>query len=110
MRDLVTLEKHLLATEFEFGQNFYHTGRAQGYAPAKLVAMAYRAGCQEGKEGMQQNLAAAYKRRDAALDRVTELEAIQQEPIRIIDNIPRTSGLSMSPELINDRRALDNAE
>lgn len=65
MRDLESLSKHLLQSEFETARSLFDLARAQGFAPIKAAAMVYRQGYLDGKETQKSKTVEAYKKLQA---------------------------------------------
>lgn len=75
MRELQSLDRTLLNSEFELARSLYEQMRSQGYSPFKIAAMIYRHGYLDGRDAQKGKTTEAYKRL-AAL-RATE----PQDPI-----------------------------
>lgn len=62
MRDIQTLSKNILNSEFELARSLYELMRSQGYAPLKAAAMIYRYGYLDGKDTQKERISEAYKK------------------------------------------------
>lgn len=62
MRDLTTLDKGLLQSEFELARALHDLIRSQGYSSVKAAAMIYRHGYLDGGDKQKKRVGEAYKK------------------------------------------------
>jgi len=86
MRDITSLDRQLLNSEYEAAKTLYGRAREQGHSAIKSAAMCYRAGRLDGQESQKARTQEAYKKLHAIQTPATEPPALEAETTLEEDN------------------------
>ena len=87
--DLQKLKQNLLHSEWETARSLNAEARTAGFSVLDTVAIAYRAGLNQGRETQKANLKKAYQQLAAATERIRILEAahaLREQFANLVDN------------------------